>query len=89
MVSMQRLQTDSRPFSLTKYFLNMFVRDVLTQMILLKILANKISTTESRIESLIGKDARSRIIAFLKQNIISTGKKIECYTEKCNAVFFI
>ncbi len=60
----------------SKDFFNMFVRDVPTQMILLNILANKISTTESRIESLIGKDARSRIIAFLKQNIISTGKKI-------------
>lgn len=59
-----------------KDFFHMFIRDVATQMIFLNLLANKISYTESRIETLVGKDARSRIITFLKQNIVNTGKRV-------------
>lgn len=57
-------------------FLQMFIRDIPTQMNLLSTLSNKIRETEERIEYLIGKDARTRIILFLKQNIKSSGTKV-------------
>jgi CRP/FNR family cyclic AMP-dependent transcriptional regulator len=59
-----------------KDFLNIFIRDVPTQMNLLNLLAKKVQQTETRVLSLIGKDARSRIIGFLKNHIKNSGRKI-------------
>ena len=57
-------------------FLQFLYRTPQLNMNVIQLLADRIKQSENRLESILCKDARSRIVEFLKENVLSAGRKI-------------